>query len=64
MNAIKIRKTAWSQKIQDWLTAQILVGKYGFNVNTLQPDYEYFEYWFIDGEDALAFGITFSDITA
>jgi len=64
MSSVKVRKTAWSQQIQDWLTVQILAGKYGFKVETLQPDYEHFEYWFVDGEDALAFRLTFSDITA
>ncbi len=64
MSSVKVRKIEWSPQILDWLTAQLLEGKYGFNVDTLQPDYEHFEYWFIDGEDALAFRLTFSDITA
>ena len=61
MNAVRVGKTKWSQRISDWLVAQLETGKYGFNRDTLEPDYEYFEYYFINAEDATAFSLTFSD---
>jgi hypothetical protein len=61
VNAVRIGKTKWSQEISDWLTTQLETGKYGFNRETLEPDYEYFEYLFIDAEDATAFSLTFSN---
>jgi hypothetical protein len=63
MNLVEVRKPAWCPQILDWLKAQVIAGEYGFNVESLGPDYEHFEYWFTYGEDALAFKLTFSDIT-
>ena len=61
MKAVKIVKTKWYQLISDWLSTHLETGKYGFNRDTLEPDYEYFEYYFINSEDATAFSLTFSD---
>jgi len=62
VNAVRVGKTRWHQEISDWLTVKLETGKYGFNRETLEPDYAYFEYWFVDAEDATAFSLTF-DIT-
>ena len=61
MIAVRVGKTKWSSPISDWLTAQLETGKYGFNRETLEPDYAYFEYYFVNAEDATAFSLTFSD---
>lgn len=58
---VRIGKTKWIFDISNWLVTQLTPGKYGFNKDTLEPDYSYFEYWFLNSEDALAFRMTFSD---
>lgn len=60
MTSVKIRKTKWHQELSDWLAGHLETGKYGFNRETLEPDYLYFEYVFIDAEDATAFTLTFN----
>ncbi len=60
MTSVKVRKTNWHQGISDWLTSHLETGKYGFNRETLEPDYSYFEYVFTDDEDATAFTLTFN----
>ena len=61
MIAVRVGKTKWISKISDWLVSQLETGKYGFNRDTLEPDYPYFEYWFVDSEDAVAFVLTFQE---
>jgi len=58
---VKLNKVKWRSDVTDWLVSRIEFGKYGFNRDTLDPDYEYFEYWFIEPEDALIFRLTFPD---
>ena len=60
MISVKVSKTKWCQAISDWLTSHLETGKYGYNRETLEPDYEYFEYLFIDAVDATAFTLTFN----
>lgn len=60
MTGVRIRKIKWCQAMSDWLMFQLEAGKYGLNRETLEPDFNYFEYWFINAEDATAFRIMFS----
>lgn len=64
MNIVRVDKSKWTSDIWIWLDSQVQIGKYGFNKETLAPDYSYFEYWFVHSEDATAFILSFKDVTA
>jgi len=61
MKAVRVEKAKWSREMSDWLTAQLETGKYVLIPKTLEPNYEYFEYLFVNSEDATAFSLTFSN---
>lgn len=61
MTSVRITKTKWSNQVTEWIILHFVDGEFWFNRETLEPDYSYFEYCFVNPEDALAFKINFPE---
>lgn len=59
LSRVKIQKTEWEKSSLEWLKHNMITGMYGFNQETLEPDYTYFEFLFIDPEDAIMFALLY-----
>jgi hypothetical protein len=61
VTSVRITKTKWSFLVSAWLREHFVTGEFWFNKETLEPDYSYFEYCFVNSEDAVAFRINFPE---
>ena len=59
MTRVRINKGLWSTAVVNWLVYNIGSAKFNLNETTLYR-YDYFEYIFINDEDALAFRLAFN----
>lgn len=60
MTLVKVEKVKWNNDMSDWLLTNLEAGKYGMLRESLLPEFEHFEYIFIDENDALVFALTFN----